>query len=160
MTLKRNKSLVLFDLGRKQRKKSITQRPLPAPKPQPRPTGPRCRALYQYVGQDTDEISFDVNDVIDLIKEGVWVTPAGMQPLPPPPLTFSLSSVPLQTRRDGGLAGSVGGKACSPETTWKRSELARKKSVILPQFFAKEPPHLPTHPPTHLNPPLGFHLHP
>ncbi|CAN9500314.1 unnamed protein product [Ophioblennius macclurei] len=58
-----------------QRKKSIGQRPPPAPKPQPRPVGPRCRALYQYVGQDTDEISFDVNDVFDLIKEdpsGWW----------------------------------------------------------------------------------------
>uniref|UniRef100_H3CXS5 Osteoclast-stimulating factor 1 n=1 Tax=Tetraodon nigroviridis TaxID=99883 RepID=H3CXS5_TETNG len=52
----------------KQRKRSITQRPLPAPKPQPRPAAPRCRALYQYTGQDTDEISFDVNDVIDLLN--------------------------------------------------------------------------------------------
>uniref|UniRef100_A0A668UWZ5 Osteoclast-stimulating factor 1 n=1 Tax=Oreochromis aureus TaxID=47969 RepID=A0A668UWZ5_OREAU len=59
----------------KQRKRSITQRPPPAPKPQPRPQGPRCRALYQYVGQDTDEISFEVNDVFDLVKEdasGWW----------------------------------------------------------------------------------------
>uniref|UniRef100_A0AAQ6A986 Osteoclast-stimulating factor 1 n=1 Tax=Amphiprion ocellaris TaxID=80972 RepID=A0AAQ6A986_AMPOC len=59
----------------KQRKRSISHRPPPAPKPQPRPQGPRCRALYQYVGQDTDEISFDVNDVFDLVKEdpsGWW----------------------------------------------------------------------------------------
>lgn len=55
---------------RKQRKMSIHQRPPPAPKPQPRPQGPRCRALYQYVGQDTDEISFEANDVLDLVKEG------------------------------------------------------------------------------------------
>uniref|UniRef100_A0A672JQQ8 Osteoclast-stimulating factor 1 n=1 Tax=Salarias fasciatus TaxID=181472 RepID=A0A672JQQ8_SALFA len=58
-----------------QRKKSIGQRPPPAPKPQPRPAGPRCRALYQYIGQDTDEISFEVNDVFDLVKEdpsGWW----------------------------------------------------------------------------------------
>uniref|UniRef100_A0AAX7TP46 Osteoclast-stimulating factor 1 n=1 Tax=Astatotilapia calliptera TaxID=8154 RepID=A0AAX7TP46_ASTCA len=50
-------------------------RPPPAPKPQPRPQGPRCRALYQYVGQDTDEISFEANDVLDLVKEdpsGWW----------------------------------------------------------------------------------------
>uniref|UniRef100_A0A669E158 Osteoclast-stimulating factor 1 n=1 Tax=Oreochromis niloticus TaxID=8128 RepID=A0A669E158_ORENI len=63
------------DQGMKQRKRSITQRPPPAPKPQPRPQGPRCRALYQYVGQDTDEISFEVNDVFDLVKEdasGWW----------------------------------------------------------------------------------------
>uniref|UniRef100_A0A7N9AY96 Osteoclast-stimulating factor 1 n=1 Tax=Mastacembelus armatus TaxID=205130 RepID=A0A7N9AY96_9TELE len=53
----------------------INQRPPPAPKPQPRPQGPRCRALYQYTGQDTDEISFEINDVFDLIKEdpsGWW----------------------------------------------------------------------------------------
>ncbi|XP_076007422.1 unconventional myosin-If [Genypterus blacodes] len=58
-----------------QRKRSISQRPPPAPKPQARPQGPRCRALYQYVGQDTDEISFNVNDVFDLIKQdasGWW----------------------------------------------------------------------------------------
>ncbi|XP_037326134.1 unconventional myosin-If [Pungitius pungitius] len=59
----------------KQRKRSISQRPPPAPKPQPQPKGPQCRAIYQYIGQDTDEISFDVNDVFDLIKEdpsGWW----------------------------------------------------------------------------------------
>ncbi|XP_073674988.1 unconventional myosin-If [Garra rufa] len=62
-----------------QRKRSISQRPPPAPssrpKPQPRPQGPRCRALYQYFGQDVDEISFDVNDIIELINEdpsGWW----------------------------------------------------------------------------------------
>ncbi|XP_058871137.1 unconventional myosin-If-like [Acipenser ruthenus] len=63
-----------------QRKKSISQhRPPPAvtgrPKPQARPQGPRCRALYQYVGQDTDELSFNVNDVIDILNEdssGWW----------------------------------------------------------------------------------------
>ncbi|XP_034439211.1 unconventional myosin-If [Hippoglossus hippoglossus] len=59
----------------KQRRRSINHRPPPAPKHQPRPQGPRCRALYQYVGQDTDEISFEVNDVFDLVKEdpsGWW----------------------------------------------------------------------------------------
>uniref|UniRef100_A0A3Q3LAM8 Osteoclast-stimulating factor 1 n=1 Tax=Mastacembelus armatus TaxID=205130 RepID=A0A3Q3LAM8_9TELE len=59
----------------KKRRRSINQRPPPAPKPQPRPQGPRCRALYQYTGQDTDEISFEINDVFDLIKEdpsGWW----------------------------------------------------------------------------------------
>ncbi|KAM6963399.1 unconventional myosin-If [Aplochiton taeniatus] len=62
-----------------QRKKSIGQRPPPAPssrpKPQPRPQGPRCKALYQYVGGDVDELSFDVNDVLDLLNEdpsGWW----------------------------------------------------------------------------------------
>lgn len=62
-----------------QRKKSISQRPPPAPssrpKPQARPQGPRCRALYQYFGQDVDEISFEVNDIIELLSEdqsGWW----------------------------------------------------------------------------------------
>uniref|UniRef100_A0AAY4EHF9 Osteoclast-stimulating factor 1 n=1 Tax=Denticeps clupeoides TaxID=299321 RepID=A0AAY4EHF9_9TELE len=63
-----------------QRKKSISQQrapPAPSsrPKPQPRPPGPRCRALYQYVGQDADEVSFEVNEIIDLVKEdpsGWW----------------------------------------------------------------------------------------
>lgn len=139
-------------LHRKQRKRSITQRPLPAPKPQPRPTGPRCRALYQYTGQDTDEISFDVNDVIDLIKEGVWMDPgagcssSSSSSVRSPSLFFA----PLQTPRVGGRAGAVGGKVCSLETMWKRSELSRTagKSVTAPQFLLKTPPpHLP----------LGFH---
>ncbi|KAM4810242.1 unconventional myosin-If [Rhinophrynus dorsalis] len=61
-----------------QRRKSVSQRPPPAvgrPKPQPKPTGPRCKALYQYIGQDVDELSFNVNDVIDILLEdpsGWW----------------------------------------------------------------------------------------
>uniref|UniRef100_H2LZF3 Osteoclast-stimulating factor 1 n=1 Tax=Oryzias latipes TaxID=8090 RepID=H2LZF3_ORYLA len=63
------------DQGMMQRKRSISHRPPPAPKPQPRPQVPQCRALYQYVGQDSDEISFEVNDVIELVREdpsGWW----------------------------------------------------------------------------------------
>ncbi|KAK2841421.1 hypothetical protein Q7C36_013000 [Tachysurus vachellii] len=62
-----------------QRRRSVSQRPPPAPssrpKASPRPQGPRCRAVYQYVGQDVDELTFDVGDVIDLLKEdpsGWW----------------------------------------------------------------------------------------
>ncbi|ELK08065.1 Myosin-If [Pteropus alecto] len=61
-----------------QRKRSIGQRPVPGvgrPKPQPRTHGPRCRALYQYVGQDVDELSFNVNEVIEILMEdssGWW----------------------------------------------------------------------------------------
>lgn len=62
---------LLSPCHRKQRKRSISQRPPPAPKPQPRPQVPRCRALYQYIGQDSDEISFEVNDILDLLKEGL-----------------------------------------------------------------------------------------
>uniref|UniRef100_G1LEN1 Myosin IF n=1 Tax=Ailuropoda melanoleuca TaxID=9646 RepID=G1LEN1_AILME len=61
-----------------QRKRSVGQRPVPGvgrPKPQPRMHGPRCRALYQYVGQDVDELSFNVNEVIEILMEdssGWW----------------------------------------------------------------------------------------
>nr|XP_003230541.2 PREDICTED: unconventional myosin-If [Anolis carolinensis] len=61
-----------------QRKRSIGQRPPPAvgrPKPQPKAAGPRCRALYQYLSQDVDELSFNVGDVIDILMEdasGWW----------------------------------------------------------------------------------------
>ncbi|XP_063056781.1 unconventional myosin-If [Engraulis encrasicolus] len=64
-----------------QRKRSISHQraapPAPAsrPKAQAPPPGPRCRALYQYVGQDTDEISFNVGDIFDLVSEdasGWW----------------------------------------------------------------------------------------
>lgn len=48
------------------------QRPPPAsrPKPQPKAAVPRCQALYQYIGQDVDELSFNVGDVIDILLEG------------------------------------------------------------------------------------------
>uniref|UniRef100_A0A8C3N1Z9 Uncharacterized protein n=1 Tax=Geospiza parvula TaxID=87175 RepID=A0A8C3N1Z9_GEOPR len=59
------------------RRRSVGQRPPPArrPKPQPRAEGPRCQALYQYIGQDVDELSFNVGDVIDILMEdasGWW----------------------------------------------------------------------------------------
>nr|2XMF_A Chain A, Myosin 1e Sh3 [Mus musculus] len=36
---------------------------------------PQCKALYAYDAQDTDELSFNANDIIDIIKEdpsGWW----------------------------------------------------------------------------------------
>ncbi|NXL85140.1 MYO1F protein, partial [Alectura lathami] len=45
--------------------------PAGRPKPQPKAAGPRCRALYQYVGQDVDELSFNVGDVIDILLEDI-----------------------------------------------------------------------------------------
>ncbi|XP_069078176.1 unconventional myosin-Ie isoform X2 [Pleurodeles waltl] len=47
----------------------------PKPQPKPKPQVPQCRALYAYDAQDTDELSFNANDVIDIIKEdqsGWW----------------------------------------------------------------------------------------
>ncbi|XP_061699558.1 myosin IEb isoform X1 [Syngnathoides biaculeatus] len=48
-------------------------RPKPAPKPKPR--SPQCRALYAYDAQDTDELSFNTDDIIDVLTEdpsGWW----------------------------------------------------------------------------------------
>ncbi|XP_061871190.1 unconventional myosin-If isoform X1 [Colius striatus] len=60
-----------------QRRRSLSQRPPPArrPKPQPKVAVPRCQALYQYIGQDVDELSFNVGDIIDILLEdtsGWW----------------------------------------------------------------------------------------
>ncbi|XP_029318030.1 unconventional myosin-Ie isoform X2 [Cottoperca gobio] len=49
-------------------------RPKPAPKPKPQV--PQCKALYAYDAQDTDELSFNADDLIDIIKEdasGWWI---------------------------------------------------------------------------------------
>ncbi|XP_025966627.2 unconventional myosin-If [Dromaius novaehollandiae] len=56
-----------------QRRRSVSQRPPPAgrPKPQPKAAVPRCQALYQYVGQDVDELSFNVGDIIDILLEDI-----------------------------------------------------------------------------------------
>ncbi|XP_051652350.1 unconventional myosin-Ie isoform X1 [Manacus candei] len=61
-------------------RRQTTNRPPPAggrpkPQPKPKPQVPQCRALYAYDAQDTDELSFNANDVIDIIKEdpsGWW----------------------------------------------------------------------------------------
>lgn len=47
----------------------------PKPTPKPKPQVPQCRALYAYDAQDTDELSFNADDIIDIIKEGKSVTP-------------------------------------------------------------------------------------
>lgn len=31
---------------------------------------PQCKALYAYDAQDTDELSFNAEDIIDIVKEG------------------------------------------------------------------------------------------
>ncbi|NXP45390.1 MYO1F protein, partial [Heliornis fulica] len=55
------------------RRRSVSQQPPPArhPKPQPKAAVPRCQALYQYIGQDVDELSFNVGDIIDILLEDI-----------------------------------------------------------------------------------------
>ena len=43
-------------------------RPKPAPKP--KPSLPQCRCLYAYDAMDTDELSFNEGDTIEIVKEG------------------------------------------------------------------------------------------
>ncbi|KAL8611996.1 Unconventional myosin-Ie [Nucella lapillus] len=50
-------------------------RPKPTPKPKLEPRLPKCSCLYAYDAQDTDELSFNEGDIIDLITEdtsGWW----------------------------------------------------------------------------------------
>ncbi|XP_070691108.1 myosin IEb [Pempheris klunzingeri] len=63
-----------------QRRRSKEVKPLPGagrpkPAPRPKPRSPQCRALYAYDAQDTDELSFNAEDVIDILTEdpsGWW----------------------------------------------------------------------------------------
>ncbi|KAM8920932.1 unconventional myosin-Ie-like isoform 2-T2 [Pelodytes ibericus] len=44
-------------------------------KPKPQPALPRCRALYAYDAQDTDELSFNADDELEIVREdpsGWW----------------------------------------------------------------------------------------
>ncbi|CAH1796060.1 unnamed protein product [Owenia fusiformis] len=63
-----------------QRSASRKHKPAPAPnkpkpKPKPKPTLPTCKTLYAYDAQDTDELSFNEGDIIEILKEdpaGWW----------------------------------------------------------------------------------------
>ncbi|XP_075885012.1 myosin IEb [Nelusetta ayraudi] len=63
-----------------QRRRSKEVKPLPGagrpkPAPKPKPRSPQCRALYAYDAQDTDELSFNAEDVIEILSEdpsGWW----------------------------------------------------------------------------------------
>ncbi|KAG2470582.1 MYO1E protein, partial [Polypterus senegalus] len=48
-------------------------RPKPAPKPKPQM--PQCKALYAYDAQDTDELSFNADDVIEIVREVTFIFP-------------------------------------------------------------------------------------
>uniref|UniRef100_A0A673C334 Osteoclast-stimulating factor 1 n=1 Tax=Sphaeramia orbicularis TaxID=375764 RepID=A0A673C334_9TELE len=63
-----------------QRRRSKEVKPLPGagrpkPGPRPKPRSPQCKALYAYDAQDTDELSFNADDVIEILSEdasGWW----------------------------------------------------------------------------------------
>ncbi|XP_067456347.1 myosin IEb [Thunnus thynnus] len=63
-----------------QRRRSKEVKPLPGagrpkPAPKPKPRSPQCKALYAYDAQDTDELSFNTDDVIEILTEdpsGWW----------------------------------------------------------------------------------------
>ncbi|KAM9309228.1 LOW QUALITY PROTEIN: myosin IEb [Pholidichthys leucotaenia] len=47
-------------------------KPLPGVgRPKPKPRTPQCRALYAYDAQDTDELSFNAEDIIDILTEDI-----------------------------------------------------------------------------------------
>jgi len=51
-------------------------RPKPKPRPPPKPSLPKCKTLYNYEAQDTDELSFVQGEEIEIVKEdssGWWV---------------------------------------------------------------------------------------
>ncbi|XP_016357919.1 myosin IEb [Sinocyclocheilus anshuiensis] len=62
------------------RRRSKEYKPLPGsgrpkPKPKPRPRTPQCRALYAYDAQDTDELRFQADEIIEILCEdpsGWW----------------------------------------------------------------------------------------
>ncbi|XP_055066693.1 myosin IEb [Misgurnus anguillicaudatus] len=63
-----------------QRRRSKEYKPLPGsgrpkPAPRPKPRTPQCKALYAYEAQDADELSFQVDDIIEILTEdasGWW----------------------------------------------------------------------------------------
>ncbi|XP_042372662.1 unconventional myosin-Ie-like [Plectropomus leopardus] len=63
-----------------QRRRSKEVKPVPGagrpkPAPRPKPRSPQCRALYAYDAQDTDELSFNADDIIEILTEdpsGWW----------------------------------------------------------------------------------------
>uniref|UniRef100_A0A8C1YJ95 Osteoclast-stimulating factor 1 n=1 Tax=Cyprinus carpio TaxID=7962 RepID=A0A8C1YJ95_CYPCA len=65
---------------RMHRRRSKEYKPLPGsggpkPKPKPRPRTPQCRAVYAYDAQDTDELSFQADEIIEILFEdpsGWW----------------------------------------------------------------------------------------
>jgi hypothetical protein len=58
------------------RRKSVVPRPVPGggrPKPpvKPKVQVPKCRTIYPYLAQDTDELGFEAGEMIEIISEGM-----------------------------------------------------------------------------------------
>lgn len=63
----------------------MSRRP-PAPgkpklKPKPAPSLPKCKTIYPYDATDVDELSFQPDEVIEIIKEGKKTSKATNEPL-------------------------------------------------------------------------------
>lgn len=123
------------DTCRLQRRRSKEVKPVPGagrpkPAPRPKPRSPQCRALYAYDAQDTDELSFNADDVIEILTEGTASSSSGTtvnttangfcNKLTERTLTDCCVSV-LQIRLVGGSVGCGAERGCSPETTLRRS---------------------------------------
>lgn len=67
--------ILFFSIERiNSKKKSLSKRP-PAPgkprlKPKPAPSLPRCKTLWPYDATDVEELSFQPDEIIEIIKEG------------------------------------------------------------------------------------------
>ncbi len=63
-----------FSFREQRRSTEMKNRPPLVPKPRltpkPQPKLPQCRCLYAYDAQDTDELSFNEGDIIDIVKQG------------------------------------------------------------------------------------------
>ena len=62
------------------KKKSLTKRPQapgkPKLKPKPTPSLPQCKTIYPYDATDVDELSFQPDEIIEIVKEGKKVSKA------------------------------------------------------------------------------------
>lgn len=74
-------SLIFIQMLSERRRTSQEARPVPGqgrPKPPPsrKPASniPKARCLYAYDAQDTDELSFNEGDVIEILKEGEHIS--------------------------------------------------------------------------------------
>lgn len=107
---------------RLQRRRSKEVKPLPGagrpkPAPKPKPRVPQCRALYAYDAQDTDELSFNADDVLEILSEG---SVSGPRPRPAHSHLHHSVMYLLQIRPVGGSVACGEEKECFLETTWRR----------------------------------------